>query len=427
MPGSDSGSPAAAQAANFASPKGSDHGVEPARMLTDAAVGVGLVLVLAIVFMLDGTSSGVDETTNSTPTEEFEIVIERPEDESGGRLLYRTLRLGVTPSEYDDVGKLLDSLGSGYRYRPIPFDALLDADQLLDSDVIFLTCELVSQPWMAARLRDAQRGSGDFYRVKGEVDRAVSRALRRFVAEGGTLYASDLQFDRLALVFPEFIDHAKAGRGAVQTVRAEVIDPGLAKRLGDSVELRFDMQAWRPAAFAGPEVTVYLQGNYEMLDGSRATGPLLVRFPFGQGTVIFTSFHNEAQNSQMELELLRYLVFTTVTAREESNVKRTMIRGGFSPTERNLLSASRESRPVTEIYQCADRGPLQFVLGFEDRGARLQLTVTGPDGTRQEKTNSKTFTIEISNAAAGPWRYTVTPVDVPYENFPFTLVIGEKR
>jgi len=75
-------------------------------------------------------------------------------------------------------------------------------------------------------------------------------------------------------------------------------------------------------------------------DRAEQTGPLLVTFPHGEGTVIFTSFRNEAQNTEMEEELLRHLVFTTVTAREEGKIRRTMVRGGFSPTARNLLSAS---------------------------------------------------------------------------------------
>ena len=33
--------------------------------------------------------------------------------------------------------------------------------------------------------------------------------------------------------------------------------------------------------------------------------------------------------------------------------------------------------------------------------------------------------VEVDNAEAGDWRYTVTALHVPYPNFPFTLAVGE--
>ena len=38
-----------------------------------------------------------------------------------------------------------------------------------------------------------------------------------------------------------------------------------------------------------------------------------------------------------------------------------------------------------------------------------------------------TFRIDIPDAQPGAWRYTVTPLEVPFANYPFTLTIGEKR
>jgi hypothetical protein len=142
---------------------------------------------------------------------------------------------------------------------------------------------------------------------------------------------------------------------------------------------------------------------------------------------VFTSFHNEAQNTETELELLRYLVFTTVTAREDARVKRTMLRGGLSPQERSLLSASSGGEPVTETYETKARGRLQFVLAFEPQGAELELAVVGPDGKEHEKTGTRTFSIDIRDAPPGQWQYTITPLEVPYKNFPFTLTIGEEE
>jgi hypothetical protein len=339
----------------------------------------------------------------------------------------RPLRLAVTPPEYDDMGKLLDTLGTGYRYTQISMDDLLDADRLAEFDVVFLTCGGAPRKWLERRVRDSDRGGAGVFRARPEIIDQVHRSFRKFVGHGGALYVSDLHFDLLAAAFPEFVDEANVGKGAVQDLDVDVVDSTLKRVLGPVIELRFEMPSWRPAAFGGPDVTSYLRGEYRLLDGALKTGPLLVSFPYREGTVVFTAFHNEAQNTEMELDLLRHLVFATVTAREAGKVKRTMVQGGFSPATRNLLSASKGSRPVEEIYQCSRRGPLQFVLGFRDEGARLRLTVISPNGDKTEKTGAKTFRIEVDDAPVGRWRYTITPLDVPYENFPYTLTIGEKR
>jgi hypothetical protein len=394
------------------------------QLLLDAAVGAGLLVALGLVFAFDRGSSTRREDGPSSQANGVEVIVDEGGDASTGTR--RSLRLAVTPPEYDDMGKLLDTLGRGYQYTQIPLDDLLDARRLAEYDVVFLTCGGVPRAWLERRLRDSERGTAGVYRPKPEIAEAIHESFRRFVGHGGTLYVSDLQFDLLSLAFPELVDEDRVGRGEVQTVEAEVVDPGLRRLLGAAIDLRFDMPAWRPAAFRGPEVTTYLRATYGLRDGSEQTGPLLVAFPHGEGTVVFTSFHNEAQNTEMELELLRYLVFTTVTAREQRRIKRTMVRGGFSPAERSLLSASSAGEPVRMTYDCRRRGPLQFVLGFEDRGAELRLTVLPPDGHKIQKSGTKTFSINIDDASPGTWQYTITPVIIPYDHFPYTLTIGRK-
>ena len=114
------------------------------------------------------------------------------------------------------------------------------------------------------------------------------------------------------------------------------------------------------------------------------------------------------------------------TLKGRARIKRTMVRGGVSPQERSLLSAAEGGQPITKTYRCSGADELQFVLGFQDQGARLCLSVIDPGGERYEKSGTKTFTIEVPAPAPGDWQCTITPRDVPYRNFPFTLTIGEK-
>jgi len=394
------------------------------RLAIDAAAGVGLVVAVAAVFLLRARSTSSDTTTALAETSQLETI----EATSGGEPEHpRPLRLAVTEPVYDDMGKLLDQLGPGYRYTTIPLEAVLDPNQLGRYDVVFLTCGGVPRSWTARRARGSQPAVAGLFRARREIAEQLRRSLRRFVGHGGTLYVSDLHFKLLAVAFPELVDWQKVAQGEIQTIDARVVDEGLGRRLGSSIRLRFDMRAWRPAAFHGPDVTVYLEGDIQTIRRGRMTVPLLIGFPFQEGSVIFTSFHNEAQQTDTELELLRHLVFTTVTAREEARIKQTMVRGGISPRYRDLLSTGGGGRPVQATYHCDGGRLLQFVLGFRDQGARLQLTVVDPRGRRYEKTGRRTFTIEIPEPPAGPWQYTITPLEVPYRNFPFTLTIGQRQ
>ncbi len=390
-----------------------------ARLILDVSVGAALGLALLVVLVMDAMSgpNGVtDEPALQSVVEETQPV----ESEA------TPLRLAVTPPEFDDMGGLLDTLGHGYKYEMASFQEFLEPGALKQHDVVFLTCGGVPTSWLSDRLRDSERGSAGVYRARPETVDSLYKNLREFVRDGGTLYVSDLHFDVLVIAFPEFIDEHMVGRGAVQTVKARVVDEGLRDQLGEEISLRFDKRAWRPAAFRSSKVTTYLEGEYKLVGGRRAKGPLLASFSHGKGTVIFTSFHNEAQNSDLEKLLLRYLVFTTVTARDQENVRQVLVKGGFSPRQRSLLALTTEEQPVRDSYDHPEIGPLQFVLGFANRGAELNLTVTGPDGERFEQTGRETFVIRVEKAAVGKWEYTIAPVKIPYRNFPFTLTIGEK-
>lgn len=405
-------------------------GMAAGRLLLDAGVAAGLALALAVVLLVD---------RGTQPAPAAGIAVESTAKAIGGiaaapvgnaASTRRPLRLAVTPArpEYDDMGRLLSTLGEGYSYDAIPMDDLLHPGRLEPYDAVFVTCAGVPRNWVAKRLGSAERGSSGLFQGRPLVLERLKESLRSYVGRGGTLYASDWQFQILAIAFPEWVDTAQTAQGAAQTVSAEVVDPRLRKTLGDRIELHFDKAAWQGASFLPERVDTLLKGTYRTLDGEERTGPLLVHFPFEQGHVIFTSFHNEAQNTEMERDLLRYLVFTSVTARVEADVRQTLVRGGFSPVDRSLLSASRDARSTVGSYRCEGAEELQFVLGFEDRGARLQLEVADPAGrTVASKTGTRTLTVAVPRASAGQWRYTVTALDVPYENFPYTLTIGERN
>ena len=315
----------------------------------------------------------------------------------------RVLRLAVSdPPMYDDMGKQLASLGKGYTYTKLNERELHKTERLSEFDVLFLTCN------------------------QDKIPERLTHSLREFVRLGGTLYASDLRYDAVRASFPEFADPVNAGQGERQDIEAEVTDAGLRDVLGPSVRLHFDARGWRPAAFKEQLVTTLLRGEYVSVNGRAKpkSAPLLVKFSFQKGNVIFTSFHNAKINSETADKLLRYLVFSAVTAEVQTKVTKLMVKGGYSQQKQNLLSASASNSKVNQQYDHKQTGALKAILGFENQGARLRLTMTGPNGERHEREGRETFTIDVPDAAAGEWTYTVTALHVPFPNFPFTVTLG---
>jgi hypothetical protein len=243
-----------------------------------------------------------------------------------------------------------------------------------------------------------------------------SKAAAAFRARGA-------EYDRLSAALAQDPGENASLRGlAPQSVEATVEETALHERVGESLSLHFESGGWMPAMLGGPDVQVLLRGTYSAASGDRIEAPLLVKFPEGEGTVIFTSFHNASQNSEKELELLRYLVFTAATARAEAVAEKEMLKGGFSPAQRSH-SVGEDS--ITRTHKVARAGPVRFSLSFPGKDARLRLTLIAPNGQKYEETVTSSVVIEAVDAPAGEWTYSVTALEVPYPKFPFGVSIGE--
>ena len=377
------------------------------KYVLEAAAGFALVFVLLIVFAVDHFFVAVP--TRSTPTANtlHVNVIEA----SAKQHEPKRLRLAVTPTArfenpvqlWDDMGKLLTDLGDGFKYEEITEKQILDKKKKLsDYDVLFLTC----------------KGGGE----------ELKSQLASFVTEGGILYASDWRYDAVAAAFPDLASAALQGEGAKQEVEADIVDPALREMIGNKMNIKFDLGQWKTAAFAGPRVKTLMTGSYlKEKSRVRAVAPLMVKFSIGKGTVIFTSFHNEKQNSRVEKKLLHYLVFSLVTAGVDSEINAKMDQGGFTPQRSNLLSTPKRNVPIPNTYDNKKKADLRFALGFRNEGAKLRFNVKAPDGKEYTWEGTSTVILDVPNAMPGAWTYTVTDIVLPYEHFPFTMTVGEKK
>ncbi len=250
-------------------------------------------------------------------------------------------RLAVLSGEYDRIQEVLDGLELSYTLfcgdatDDLPARSLLSDREVLEQfEVLFINC-----------------GSGINLRAtNAEVDQMVAN-LRWFVAQGGSVYASDLAADFVERAWPNRVgfimstapprqeatccvcgdcaDECLAGgpgdnrcgtpRSTIPAcqgnagvggggssgvvVDATVAADFLQQALGaDTLDVVFNLGGWVPVGIVADEVEVLVHDD---------DAPLMVQFEpqAGGGRVAFTSFHNHAQVTGAMRRILEALVF----------------------------------------------------------------------------------------------------------------------
>ncbi|MCL2753689.1 MAG: hypothetical protein FWE44_06035, partial [Defluviitaleaceae bacterium] len=80
----------------------------------------------------------------------------------------------------------------------------------------------------------------------------------------------------------------------------------LASHMGvGGMDIEFNMGGWNVVTQMSSGVTTYIQGYIP----NHGISPLAISFTYGEGTVFFTSFHNNAQATDAMINFIEYLVF----------------------------------------------------------------------------------------------------------------------
>lgn len=230
-------------------------------------------------------------------------ILELPEEECA--LVPDGLRIAVVRgSLYDHVEQVLDDVG----VDPADID-MFDGDwaeQLLGADervrdyrILFLNCRSAEPAYVASA--------------------AMQQRLRDFVADGGSLHASDQAYDLIEVTWPDAVDfygddavRGSGDRGAIaNALPALVVHAGLIAGLGRAdATLRYALETWSVMVSAGTGVEVYLTADSALMDGAVVTGsPQIVGFNHGDGRVVYSSFHQEPGSHHDQLQILRLLMF----------------------------------------------------------------------------------------------------------------------
>ena len=184
-------------------------------------------------------------------------------------------------------------------------DLLMVPELLSEFDVLFFNC-----------------GLADGFLTSSPPD--VVENLRNYVSQGGSLYVSDWAYEVLRTVFPERLEffggaeEPGAARVGAQSsgLVASVSQPGLADVLeSENVSLVFNKGNWAmPAPNQPQDVLVWIAADEVSYYVGEAAGqaedvPLLMSFSYGEGRVVFTTFHSHQQASDDMMAILRHMVF----------------------------------------------------------------------------------------------------------------------
>ncbi|MCC7109956.1 MAG: carboxypeptidase regulatory-like domain-containing protein [Deltaproteobacteria bacterium] len=230
-------------------------------------------------------------------------ILELPEDECA--LVPDELRIAVVRgSLYDHVEDVLDDVGVDPAnidiYNADWAEQLLgDDERVRDYRILFLNCRSAEATYLA--------------------NPQMQERLRAFVADGGSLHASDQAYDLIEVTWPTMIDfygdesvRGAGDRGAIaNNLPALVVHPGLIAGLGrNSATLRYALETWSVMVGAGPGVDVYLLADSPLMGGAVvADSPQIVGFSHGDGRVVYSSFHQEPGSHPDQLSILRLLMF----------------------------------------------------------------------------------------------------------------------
>ena len=262
---------------------------------------------------------------------------------------------------------------------------------------------------------------------------AVS-SLHQFVQNGGSFYASDWAYTYISNAFPNHIDfYGNDPRiGYSGTVSGDIVDPGLASYLNpdlppSNIMLNYNLSSWVVIDSVSSS-TVLMRGDVQTSSGLLHDKPLAVAFnPYGDnsGKVIYTTFHNEAQQSNLEKKLIEYMVLVPTTSDLVADAEQFVEASGVYVKQTNINTIDPgEISPIFSYY-LSEETKLVFVNNWA--GSTLKMSVFAPDGSLYEEVTSSTppTTVVIPNAQAGKWGYQITGMEVPYQNYPYVVVIGD--
>lgn len=194
-------------------------------------------------------------------------------------------------------------------------EAFSDYERMAENDILFINCG--AHEWALERAEESELA-------------VAFENLRRFVAEGGSVYLSDWSYDLLEALYPDAVDwlgddalENDAERGLSQFFVGTVLDESIAAALGvERAALHYEQSRIAIPIALGEGARALISADIDVDGESGPTTlegvPVLLEYrpvvlggdPNEVGRILFTTFHNGAANTEDMDEVLRAMVFS---------------------------------------------------------------------------------------------------------------------
>jgi len=325
-------------------------------------------------------------------------------------------KIMVTDAGDDDIGKVLDELG--YEWTEESPDALGD-DLILDEfDCVFVNSSL-----------NISVTNDEF-------------ALRRWVDDGGSLYASGRASELVDLlwpgkiVFPEPDPYAGSANPGSEFISAWVTDDGMAQSVGFiSCEFAYPDRVWMPVVSTGSAVTTIMRADAsEVVNIGAVTNlpvgydfsemPLAAFFSHGDGKVFFTNLYSDEASGDSVDMLRRYFSASVATEPMASTNHYLTDLAGFFPWK-DYTGVMMEEDQTEYSFELPDSDDVHLILNAT-RGV-FTMTVDGPGDADREVSGSVPFSTTFQDVESGDWTVTVEVTDASGgEYIPYVLSVGQR-
>lgn len=203
--------------------------------------------------------------------------------------------IAVVDGAFDHIEQILEELGIEYTlYDDNTASSMFgNLEQMETYDIIFINC-------------------GSNADVLNASDEHKLNNVRDFVNNGGSIYASDHAAFSIGYAFPDEVQF-HGFFGVESTVEANIIDPTMQTILESSgATIDYDLSGWMIIDSISSNVEVLVSGDVQLLSYEHRTDiPLAVRYDRGEGTVVYTTFHNETQGTTFAVDkLLQEMIFS---------------------------------------------------------------------------------------------------------------------
>lgn len=326
--------------------------------------------------------------------------------------------LAVIPPKYDDMGDVLKKMG--IPAQEVSADDLNNLSTWKKYEAVYLNCGSI------------------FPSIEG------TAALKKYVQDGGVVYASDFSGELIEAAFPDKINffgedkqdpdsfNAKVGNSG--EAEATIADPGLASIVGKKkVNINFDLGSWVVIESVNSGVRVHVTGDATTNSNDGGIKvlkniPFVVSFQEGKGEVLFTSFHNEAQTTE---DLDRILVWFAAKAKAGKLAQQSRSLGtkGGNLVLQEVVDFISSNDSKSYKFNATGKNDFKVIVNFEGNG-KINVAVKDPEGKEvlNEQVSSPPRVFDIKGAVEGAYAVSLKgDSDISKNTSIVTIVSGPKN